>query len=450
VLISTAKRTAPAGAPRALPALGAERPFQMPETVDVVLANGLRILAVRAASAPLVEVRMRLPLPEFTPELSAAAQILSMLVLRRTAHRTPETIDDTFGRAGAGLHSANDESWLGIYGSTTTTGLPAVLDVLFDALAHPAYDDAEFVTARQRLVEKSEVARAQPQAFARQALGAHRHGDLPLLRLTPDEETVTSVTADQVRDLHRVAVQPRGALLVLVGDIDPQRLVQELERGVSSWHSAAVPSRTVYKLPLVGTGVKLVDRPGAVQSQIVLAAQAPSRLDPRFPALSVANLVLGGYFSSRLVTHLREEKGLAYRVDSGFDDLFGNVSAVVDASTATEVTAVALREIRAELTHLVESGPTAAEIESARRYLLGMTALGLGSQSALATTLSNTIGFGYEPEWLRGYPEALREVTHAEVRAVTRDLYLPSRFAGVVVGDVGRIAGSLDPADLAW
>ncbi|GLX05630.1 pitrilysin family protein [Microbispora sp. NBRC 16548] len=447
MVTATATRPAPA---RLLPAFGPERPFRMPETVDAVLSNGLRVLAVRSPSVPLVEVRVRLPLPAPEPGLNAAAQILCSLLLRRTAGRTPEAIDDAMGRAGASLHCATDERWLGVYGSTTAAGLHMVLDVLMEALVSPSHDDADLAVARRRLVEKIRVTRAQPRVLAREALRVHRHGALPALRLTPDERAVSGITAEQVLALHRQVLRPRGALLVLVGDIDPHAVVHHLEAVTRGWRSSGTAVRSSYRPPLIGSGIALVDRPGAVQSQVVLAAPAPPRTDPRFAALNVATMVVGGYFSSRLVSRLREEEGLAYRVDAGLDDVFDDSSVVIDVDTATDATARAVRLIRSELDDLTGGGASEEEIESARRYLLGMTAVGLGSQSALATALSNAVGFGHEPHWLVSQPEELRRLRHTEVRAAIEEFYAPSRFTGVITGDAARLADILTPADLTW
>ncbi|MGV9381926.1 M16 family metallopeptidase [Nonomuraea sp. NPDC003707] len=438
-MVTPAGRTPPA---RRAPRSGPERELRMPDITDVVLANGLRMLAVRAPSVPLVEIRLRVPLPGTTPEPDAATRILSSLILRRSMSRAPEAVADVLGRAGASLQSAGDERWLGVSGTAAAPMTHAVLEVLFDLLTSPDYRDDEVASERRRAVGKAAIELGHPQVLARQALRKHLHGDS--VRLVPSGEALSAVTATQVRELHERAVQPRGALLVLVGDLDGGRLAGELRDLASAWRPAAVAPRRGYRPPLVGSGIELVDRPGAVQSQIVLAAPAPARTDPRFPALEVANALVGGYFSARLVGRLREELGLAYRLNSRFEEFHDDVSALIEVGTATEATSTTLGELHVELARLAEGDLTSAEIDGARRHMVGMTDIGLSSQAALATALSNAVGFGHEPHWLVSYPRALREVTAADVCAAVADFYQPPQFTGVVVGDGARLSGILD------
>ena len=120
----------------------------------------------------------------------------------------------------------------------------------------------------------------------------------------------------------------------------------------------------------MGGDVRLVHRDGAVQSQLRMSAQGLHRTDERYPALQIANLSFGGYFSSRLVENIREDKGYTYGAHSSFEFTRGNGTILVDADTASEVTAAALLEMRYEFGRLALVPPTAAEVESARQLSL--------------------------------------------------------------------------------
>ncbi|WP_191892536.1 M16 family metallopeptidase, partial [Streptomyces griseoaurantiacus] len=170
-------------------------------------------------------------------------------------------------------------------------------------------------------------------------------------------EDVARVTAEDVRELHARAVLPRGSAMVLVGDIDPQRAVDAVAAAFHGWNS----DRSAVELPplpeVPGGDLLLVHRPGAVQSQIRLSAPFVSRTDPAYPALQLANLVFGGYFSSRLVENIREDKGYTYSAHSYPEFTPGGATVLVDADTASEATAPALLETRYEIARMAVVPP---------------------------------------------------------------------------------------------
>jgi predicted Zn-dependent peptidase len=189
--------------------------------------------------------------------------------------------------------------------------------------------------------------------------------------------------------------------------------------------------------------LEIVDRPGAVQSNIRLGGVAPGRTDPALPALRLANMAFGGYFSSRLVENIRERRGYSYSPRSGVDHLAASSSVLVEADVATEVSGPALLEIWYELGRMALLPITEAELDAARRYVLGSMALSTATHAGLASTLSALIGAGLPADWLAGHQRALAEVGLDEVTEAARRYLEPSSLTAVVVGDAAQIADPL-------
>ena len=425
--------------PRPLPELGERRTGRPPETVDTVLDNGLRVIAARHGVVPMVELRLRIPFAGDAPQHPAQAEMLAETLLTGTATRDRVQMDVDLAKVGADLHAVVDPERLSIGGDALASGLDTLLDVLADALTGAVYRDEEIEGERARLVERISVARSQPRVIAREELQQHRYGDHPFVREVPQAEDVAEVTAEQVRQLHRDAVLPRGSVLVLVGDIDPEQAVAAVERALRGWSSES-SANELPQLPVINGGdVRLVHRPGAVQSQMRLSAQAVPRTDPRYPAMQIANLCFGGYFSSRLMENIREDKGYTYGAHSSFEFTKGNGTLLVDADTASEVTAAALLETRYELSRMALVPPTESEVESARQYAIGGLLTSMASQSGLASTLVSLAAAGLGQDWLTAHPERLAGVTVEEVAEAAK-VFAPTSFTGVVVGDADKLA----------
>jgi predicted Zn-dependent peptidase len=425
--------------PRPLPALAEQRATTGLSSVDTVLDNGLRVVAVHAPTVPMVELRLRIPFAGADPRHAARAEVLVATILTGTERRDRVAIDTDLALVGGELDAGVDPERLSISGNALASGFDTLLDVLADALTGATYADDEVVRERARLVERIAVARSQPSVIAREALQKHRYGDHPYTREMPDAADVATVDAAEVRALHAAAVLPRGSVLVLVGDIEPAEAVSRLGAALSVWSD----ERQATELPdlpeITGGDLLFVPRPGAVQSQLRLTAQAIARTDPRYPALQLANLVFGGYFSSRLVENIREDKGYTYHARSAVEFTPSGATLLVESDTASDVTAPALLEMRYELARLGVVPPTASEVDSVRQYAIGSLLISTASQTGLASQLAALASLGLGVDWLVEHPVRLAAVTAEQIAEVALEFYSPTRYTGVVVGDAAQL-----------
>jgi zinc protease len=429
--------------PRPLPPLGLPRAPAAPSVVDTVLDSGLRVIAVRRPAVPMVELRLEIPFGGTQRTHPARAELLAMTLLRGTPRRDRFAVDKVLAAVGGDLSAGVDPEHLSVSGSALATGLDVVLDVLGDALTSASYATTEVARERDRLVERLAMNRSQPQVIAREALQRRRYGNHPFAREWPEVDDVAAVTPAAVRALHRRSVVPGGAVLVLVGDIVPASAVEAVATALASWR-ADHPATELAALPeLTSADLQLVHREGAVQSQLRLSTQAISRNDERYPALQVANLVFGGYFSSRWVENIREDKGYTYGAHCGFEFTRHGATLIAEADTASEVTAAALLETRYELGRLVVVPPDDSEVDCARHYAIGALTIATSSQRGLAGHLVTLAALGMDLDWLLTHPGRLQAVTTGQVAEAAAEFFAPSRFTGVVVGDGKRLADPL-------
>lgn len=436
----------PAG-PRPLPPLGRTREVPLPDVTIETLPTGLRVLAVHRPGVPLVEMRLRIPFAApgaaADPAFTATAELLSSTLLTGSAQHDRVGIDDELAAVGADLGLVVDPERLLVHGSGLAAGLPTVLGVLGEVLTGATYPDAEVLRERDRLAERISVARSQPSTVAREALQRKRFGLHPIASEMPTAEATRAVEPAAVRALHTEAVVPRGSTLVLVGDIDPQAAISAVAAALGEW-VAPGQARELPPPPLPAAGdLELVHRPGSVQSQLRLSAPAIRRADPGYAALQLANLVFGGYFSSRWMENVREDKGYTYSAHSGVEFVPGGAVLGVETDVASDVTAAALLETRYELGRLVAVPPTAEEIDAARRYAIGSLLISLDNIGGLASTLASLDVDGLSVDWLRERPVRLEAVSVEDVAAAALEYFAPSRFTGVIVGDAEVIGPRL-------
>lgn len=425
--------------PEGLPSL------RLPRASERGVPSGLRTIAVRRAGVPLVELRLRVPLRAATRRQQTRALLLGESFFSGTTDRSAAEIAAALQGLGGALHASTDADALTISGSVLAVELRGLLRLLAEVLTANAYPPREVATQRAKLAEQVLIARSQPETLAREAAARRLFRAHPYGFGLPEPEEVRSVQAGELRGLHERSVRATGAVLVLVGDVPPGRALDAAEEALGEWAALPAPPAALASPPSFSPGgLVQVDRPDALQTNVRLVGPAPARQAADYPALVLANTVFGGYFSSRLVANIREDKGYTYSPHSGLEHAEVASSLVVAAEVETEATAAAVLETLYELGRMATTRVGSDELDAARRYLLGALALSLASQAGLASTLSALAAVGLDLAWLDAYARALARVGPEEVLEASRRWLAPSRLGLVCVGDGSRYLAALD------
>jgi zinc protease len=430
---------------RGVPEVGLDVPRLSPRVTERVLANGLRVLAVRKPGVPLAHLRLHVPFAGrgAAKAHSARAELLSETMLLGTAHRTGTELNEALESLGGELSVGVSPDELVVSGSVLSAKTRPFLALLREILTEAAYPSRAVMGERDTLIQKLAIARSQPQVAARKALVARLFGEHPYGRDLPEAEDVERVTPASLRSLHARGVVPDGAILVVVGDVRPGWALDSVEAALAGWRGRPAWRAVSAPRPFGPGPVILVDRPGAAQTNIRMGGPAVLRSDPSHAALELAQTVFGGYFSSRLVANIRERNGYSYSPRSGLEHRRVAAHVIVSADVGTEVTAPALAEMWYELARIGTRPIEAEELESARHYTIGVLALATSSQSGLASTLARVTVDGIGPEYLRTHPQALSRVSVDEVFEASRRHLAPARLVTVLVGDAERIGDAV-------
>ena len=441
------RRRGPAGAENVpvLPALGPIPRAKRMTSAERTLSSGVHVVVVRRTGVPLVELRLRVPFLSPLAAHPAQAELLADSLLAGTSQHSRDEIASRVQSVGGSLSTSVDADRLVVAGSGLASGLPVLLDTMAEVLTAATYPQGEVLRNRARLVERLTMARSQAGVIAHEALARRLWGNHPYVHDMPDADAVAATTAAQVRRLHERRVVPGGATLVVVGDVAPARTLDRVEAALSAWTEDPGRGRAVAPLPPITTGpIVLVDRPGSVQSALRLAGPAVARNHPDAAALSLANLVFGGYFSSRWVENIREDKGYTYSPRSSVEHRQLGSTFRAAADVATGVTAAAVLETAYELGRMASTSVRDDEVEAARQYAIGSLSLSVATQAGLASTVAGLAGAGLGLDWLAGQPGRLAAVTTEQVSAAAAEYLAPARLVSVIVGDAAAIRAPLE------
>lgn len=430
-----------------IPSAGPLPVVDLSDVSDGVTTGGVRVVAVRRANVPLVQLRLHVPLGDVALRDVPVLHVLPKTLLAGTGARSGSQVAADLQRLGMLVGAG-----AGVDGLSVSAGVPAdvleeALAQMADVVAHPSFPPAEVAGERERVVQEVQQDAVDPTSIATRALDErlfprHPYGD-PL----PTVSSIRRTGRARLSRFHEEHVRPRGSLLVAVGDVVPERLIQLVEEAFGPWDAtgAEVGALAPPGVPVRTPGVVVVDRPGAVQSNLRVGTRCAGRDDTGFPALLLASTVLGGYFTSRLVDNLRERHGYTYTPRSGIDEHRLAAAFAVRAEVGTEVTAASLAEVYYELGRLATTEVPTDELESARRYVAGVLSMAAATQAGLAGLLASFVSHGLEPRYLERFLVELASVDSPSVAAAAARFLGPAAMTTVVVGDASVVARSLEP-----
>ncbi|MHB1989002.1 MAG: M16 family metallopeptidase [Acidimicrobiales bacterium] len=430
-------------APR--PSIGRIRTPRKAALVEVELAGGLHAIAVRRPGVPLVELRIAFPLSGTQLSRPAAPVVLSESVLAGTDRHDREGLAAAVERLGGTLSTTLRGDMLQLSASALSKRLPDLLELVAEVLSGASYPNAEVRADRARTADQVMVLLSRPETIADEALARRLYGSHPYAAAIPRPDALLRVGAASLRKLHRAIFEPSSAHLVLVGDIQPKRALAATEDSLGSWlNQSLTPVGVLAPLPAISPGaIELVGRPASVQSNIRIGGPAPSRSQDDWPAASLANQLLGGIFTSRMVENLREKNGYTYSPRSGIEHGRAGSRFSFKAEVSTAVTAAALVEARYELGRIATTGVSDEEAEGARRYATGSFLLQTATQAGLASSLATWALAGTGPGYLASFPAAIARTTRDEIDEAARHYLAPSLMATVVVGDSQAVSPAL-------
>ncbi|MEY2475974.1 MAG: zinc protease [Actinomycetota bacterium] len=424
----------------------------LPAVAERKLNTGLGMVAASRPGVPRVEVRLRVPFGSARPTGDGARErLLADTVTAGTAEHSALALAQELQRLGASLRAHATSEELLVSGSCLVETAVPFLELIDEVLRTADYADEEVTVAKGRAAQEATIVRSQPTVMASDALVDRLYGKHPYGRGTPPASSYAGISPLALRKVHAARVVPAGSTIVLVGDMRPHELLEMAAGALGRWKGDGPASGLKAPAPPAPGPTLLVDRPGSVQSNIRLGGMAVGRAHPDHARVQVANIVFGGYFSSRLVANLRENKGFSYSPRSSIGHRRLASELTVAAEVATEVTVPALLEIRYELARMAAGTLSTAELDSAKRYLVGTLALATQTQSGLASYLSAITADGLTIDYLATYPSAVEAVTVDDVMDASLRFLGPRGLQTVIVGDastVERPLGALDELEL--
>ncbi|MFI9161116.1 M16 family metallopeptidase [Kitasatospora aureofaciens] len=432
------------------PTPGTPSPWAFPAPERAALGNGITVLHCHRPGQQLVAVEVLLDAPlAAEPEgLDGIAAILARALSEGTDTLSAEEFAGELERAGATLDAHADHPCIRVALEVPASRLQRGLTLLADALRAPALPAEEIERLVANRLDEIVHEQANPARRAAKALYAELFDTADRLSRprSGTADTVKSIDRAAVKAFYDAHVRPATTTVVVVGDLTGVDLPALLESTLGTWTgSAAEPS---VHAPVTGDDrgrVVIVDRPGSVQTQLLIGRIGPDRHDPVWAAQILGTYCLGGTLTSRLDRVLREEKGYTYGVRAFAQPLrsaadgSGRSLLAISGSVDTASTAPALADTWTILRDLAAEGLTDAERDEAVQFLVGVAPLKYETAGSVAGTLADQVEQNLPDDYQAEVYRQLAELPTAAATEAVVAAFPPDRLVTVLVGDAAEI-----------
>jgi zinc protease len=431
-------------------------PVRLPAYQKVTLKNGLTVCVMPTARLPLVDFRLVVRAGSVNDPAGkeGLASLTATLLTQGAGARSARQIAEDIAFVGGSLDASASAEQIVVTCEVLKKDFDTGLELFRDVIVSPTFPAEEFARKQQETLGEIASEKDDPSTIADKQMLSFLLGASPLGHPANGwEKSVKALTREDVVALHAAQVTPDNALLAVVGDVDAATVVKALERAFADWRPSGKPHPIPYQ-PLVRAGgrqVRIVSKPEVTQSQIRMACAGVARNHPDYFPIVVANTILGGGFTSRLVNEIRVVQGLTYGINSRFR-MYRNAGTYgITTFTRNETLRRCIDEALKVVKTLLDQGPTEEELAKARRYLTGQYPLGLQAPDALAAQLLDVDFYGLEPQFIENYADRVNAVTMADCRRALKSYFCTDDLKILVVSNpdsAKRALEGLGPIDV--
>lgn len=408
--------------------------LSMPLPRILRLNNGIELYIVDKGDQEVCRFDILFEGGRYAGRIPAIADMTGPMLRKGIPGMDAESIAEHLDYYGAWMQTGTTQHYSALSLFSLNRNLDKVLPVISQMITEPSMPLKPFEVLKQQRIQQLEINRQKVSFLAAEAFNNLIFGaSHPYARTTSTQE-LEAVTLDEICRYHHDYYQNTGIHIILSG-----RITDEVLHLVHRHFDILSPCNTT---PVVVAPIApetqhttIIHRPAALQSGLRMGMPVIGSEHPDYPLLTMLNLVLGGYFGSRLMTNIREEKGYTYGISSHIVSMRDGAYFTIVTETGTEYTRPLIDEVRSEMLQLCNTPIPHDELETARNYLQGRRARALDSPFSMSDYFVSSIISGTPLDYFNTEDEIIRTATADDLMRVARTYLHPDNLYIAIAGD---------------
>ena len=434
------------------PPVGPDPEVTIPAVWTGSLSNGMKLYGIKQSELPLVQYGIVISGGHLLDAIDKAgvASMTASLMNEGTKNKTPEELEDAIRLLGASISFYGGSENITLRVSTLARNFEQTISLVEEMLFEPRWDEEQFSLAKSRVINNLKRNKANPSYLASTTLNELIFGENNILAVESvgTEESVNSITIDDLKDFYKKNFSPSLAQFIVAGDIDQKRVEAALTGINSKWvaKDISIPEAKVPEAP-AKSQIYFIDVPGAKQSVIYIGCPSLSRTNTDYYPATVTNYKLGGSFNGIFNLILREEKGFTYGARSYFSGAKNYGTFTASSMVRTNSTLESMNIFKTEMEKYRESIPQ-EYIDFTKSALLKSNARNFETLGNLLNMLSNISLYNLPTDYIKQEEAFVKGLTVEKQLDLAKKYIDPSRMYYVVAGDAATQMKELEKAGL--
>lgn len=381
------------------------------------LGNGVPVYLLGNGAVDLLRIEFVFNAGQLVEDVHLAASATNAMLTEGTVTHDAVSLNDLIDRTGAVFNHTADKDNAGLVTVTLTRKLEEVMTLAEEVLFHPSFPEKEFRMLTEKRLQAFLTGRQKTSVIAREAFyqalcGERNHYG----RITTPDDYMSLTTAD-LKEFHSRHYRPDNMYITVAGR-NPEQALQVLQThfagaGKGEWHKPVIPELIFES---AGPGMIFREVGNSVQSTVRMGWKGITRAHPDYQGLQVATMILGGYFGSRLMRNIREEKGYTYGIHAVAGAFHGIGFIAIMTDVANSYRDETVKEIKKEIRELCINEVTGDEMALVRNHLMGELARMFDGPFAMAEAIRGVIDYDAGADYFTRFADTVRTITPGRIK----------------------------------
>ena len=415
------------------PVYGEVENIELIRAKPLVLANGLKLFSIDGGEQDLVRIEFIFSNTDYDSAKPLQTFATNTMLNDGTSELSSTQIADKIDYYGAFLQTeyANDHSTVTLF--TLNKHLANTLPIVKAIISDSIFPQVELDTLIRNQKQKLSVSLEKNDFLSRKTFSHVLFGDT-LYGYDIAATDYDKLSRDQLNTYFKLAYQPKNCTVIISGKVNEDTITLIDKYFGTDWDNSIDIKQNEFKFTMGSGQEHFLERADALQSAIRIGQVSINRKHADCPGLQVLNTILGGYFGSRLMANIREDKGFTYGIGSALVSLKNTGYFFIASEVGAEVCSATLTEIEKEITLLKEQPVTEGELALVRNYMLGSMLGSLENALSHADKFKNVYFSGLDYDYYKNYINTVRNIGPEELQALANQYLNFNSFEKVIVG----------------
>ncbi len=401
----------------------------------VILSNGMKMWIAGNGEDDINKLCIYLNGGAFQESRPVQATTCSLAIFSGNKFMNHNEIAEAIDYYGAWRAAQVNDNTTAISISSLNEYFNNTLPILCDSMRFPVFPDSELEITKRQLAVNCATARERVKYIANKEMMRLYYGNGHPLAIDPTPQDIESLTRDDMVAFHNAYYKAENCNIVLAGHITDKE-IDTIERVVGDWKPLGAPAQVIEpEATPSGDTFRIVHKAGAVQSAITMTIRAIPRRHPDYFKLRILTTVLGGYFGSRLMSNIREDKGYTYGINSILSGRAFDGYIAISTECDTKHTWNVIRETKNEITRLCHEPIPQHELDIVKRYMMSDMAKTLDTPFNIAAYIGNMFCYGIYPTYFNEHVDAILSVNSQQLLETAQKYLNPDNLLTVIACD---------------